>query len=317
VFIPDSPDKKEPRDPLHGIDECFDAASNAAVRDSLPPVPAAPRGAALPDRLKIRADAWNVPACRRAAGQRRKKLNIVDHQTKVALKQDQFVTTTAHGLEWASENRKSVITTVAILLAVIVVIVVAAVIYNNRSQAASTAFGDAMTIYQSPVAVPGQPAIPGVKTYATAAERAKAANEAFRAVADQYSLTPDGKTALYFAGLTYMDEGQTQSAEDTLKKVAGGWNKQLASLANLALADLYRQSGRNAQAVEIYNQLTAHPTDSVPAGLAQLQLADLYTVEGKTDEAKKIYAQLKDKDAKGPAGQIAAQKLNPSAAPQM
>jgi tetratricopeptide (TPR) repeat protein len=238
----------------------------------------------------------------------------VDHQTKVALKQDHFVTTTSHGLEWASENRKSVIVTVSILLAVILVLVVAVVTWTSRSHAAEYAFGDAMSIYQTPVAPAGQPIPPGMKTFPSDAERAKAANAAFLAVANRYGLTPDGRNARYFAGITYMEEGQTQSAEDTLKQVAGGWNKQLASLANFALADLYRQTGRDQQAIDLYNQLTAHPTDSVPAGLAQLQLAELYTAQGKVDQAHKIYAQLKDKDAKGPAGIIAAQKLNPAPA---
>lgn len=239
----------------------------------------------------------------------------MDHQTKVALKQDQFVTTTAAGLDWAGANRKSVITTVLVLLAVLIVLVLAGVLWAHRSQAAATAFGDAMTIYQTPIATPGQPLPPGTKTYPSAAARAKAANSAFLSVANQYGLTTDGKNALYFAGLTYLEAGQTQSAEDTLKKVSSSWNSQLASLAKLALADLYRQTGRDQQAVDLYNQLTAKPTDSVPAGLAQLQLADLYTTEGKVDQAHKIYAQLKDKDAKGAAGAIAAQKLNPSAAP--
>ena len=238
----------------------------------------------------------------------------MDHQTKVALKQDQFVTTTASGLEWASENRKSVITTVAILLFVIILAVVVGMIFSARSSAASVAFGEAMNIYQSPVATAGQPPVPNTKSYSSAVERAKAANAAFRQVADKYGMTADGKNALYFEGLTYIDEGQTQSAEDTLKKVAGSWNKQLASLAKFALADLYRQTGRDAQAVDLYNQLTAKPTDSIPAGLAQLSLAELYTAEGKTDQAHRIYAQLKDKDAKGAAGTIAAQKLNPTPA---
>ena len=35
----------------------------------------------------------------------------MDQQTKKALKHDQFVDTTTHGLEWASENRRSVIVT--------------------------------------------------------------------------------------------------------------------------------------------------------------------------------------------------------------
>lgn len=242
-------------------------------------------------------------------------LNIVDQQTKVALKQDQFVTTTNHGLEWASENRKSVVTTVGLLLAAILVIALAAVLYNKRANDASVAFGAAMQAYQTPLAVPGQQVPPGVKTFSSASDRAKAANDMFMDCAKRYSLVPDGKVCRYFGGLTYVEQGQNGPAESTLKEVAGGWNGDLASLAKLSLAQLYRQTGRDGQAVDLYNQITAKPTTSVPAGLAQLQLAELYTGEGNGDVARKIYAQLKDKDAKGAAGTIAAQKLNPAAAP--
>ena len=111
-----------------------------------------------------------------------------------------------------------------------------------------------------------------------------------------------------------MEAGQTQAAEETLKKAADGWNKNIAGLAKMALAQLYRNTGRDAQAIELYNDLSAHPTTTVPYGMTQLQLAELYQNEGKTDQAKKVYATLKDKDPKGPAGQIAAEKLNPAPA---
>jgi lipopolysaccharide biosynthesis regulator YciM len=111
-----------------------------------------------------------------------------------------------------------------------------------------------------------------------------------------------------------MEEGQNGQAEATLKQVASGWNGDLAALAKLSLAQLYRQTGRDPQAVDLYNELAAKPTTTVPSGLAQLQLAELYESQGKPDLAKKIYAQLKDKDAKGPAGVLAAQKLNPAPA---
>jgi tetratricopeptide (TPR) repeat protein len=238
----------------------------------------------------------------------------VDQQTKAALKKDKFVTTTTHGLEWASENRRSVITTVAILLGVIGVIVIGAAVYISRSNAASVAFGAAMQDYQTPLAQPGEPVPPGVKTYASSAERAKAAGALFTAVAKKYGMTPDGRNALYFAGLTEIEAGQNQAAEDTLKKVASGWNSDLAGLAKISLAQLYRNTGRDQQAIDIYNQLSAKPTTTVPAGLAKLQLAELYQSEGKTAEAKAIYAKLKDTDAKGPAGTIAADKLNPAPA---
>jgi TolA-binding protein len=236
----------------------------------------------------------------------------VDQQTKQALKRDKFVTTTTHGLEWASENRRSVVTTTAILLAVIVVAVLSAVVYNNRSEAASVAFGAAMQAYQTPLAQAGEAVPPGVNTYASAAERAKAANALFLAVANKYGMTPDGETARYFAALTEIEAGDNQTAEQTLKKVASGWNGNLASLAKFALAQLYQNTGRDPQAVELFNQLTAKPTTAVPAGTAQLQLAWLYQSEGKSDAAKKIYAGLKDKDPKAPAAVIAAEKLNPT-----
>ena len=233
---------------------------------------------------------------------------------KAALKQDTFVTTTGNGLEWASENRKSVLVTTSLLLAVILVAVIAGVLWNKHSDAAATAFGDAMQVFQSPVAVAGQPPLPGTKSFSSVAERATAANKLFSAAADKYGMTKDGKNARYFAGITALEAGQTSTAESTLQKVAGGWDKDLSALANLALADLYHQSGRDPQAIDLYKKLTDHPTSTVPAATAQISLAELYTAEGKTETARKIYAQLKDKDSKGVAGTVAAAKLNPAAA---
>lgn len=236
----------------------------------------------------------------------------MDQQTKQALKHDQFIDTTNQSIEWASEHRRSVIVTSAVALAALLVVVGGTLFYNSRSTQASVALGAAMQAYQTPLATPGQPVPAGVKTYASVNERAKAANELFLGVADKYGMTPDGRIARYFAGLTYMEEGQNASAESTLKQVASGWNSDLAALAKLSLAQLYRQTGRDSQAIDLYNELTAKPTTTVPAGLAQLQLAELYESQSKPELAKKIYAQLKDKDPKGPAGMMAAQKLNPT-----
>ncbi len=239
----------------------------------------------------------------------------MDQQTKAALKQnDAFINTTSHGLEWAGKNRRSVIVSSAILLAVILVAVIVGAVYSKRSEAASVAFGAAMQAYQTPLAAPGQAVPPGIKTFSSIAERSKVANNLFLQVANQYGMTPDGKNARYFAGLTSMEAGQNATAESTFKEVASGWNHDLANLARLSLAQLYRQTGRDQQAIDLYNELTAKPSNSVPAGTAQLQLAELYQSENKPDAARKILAQLKDKDPKGPAGLIAAQKLNPQAA---
>jgi tetratricopeptide (TPR) repeat protein len=239
----------------------------------------------------------------------------VDQKTRAALKKDKFVTTTTHGLEWASENRQTLMVNGGILLAVVLIAVVSVVVYNSRSEAASVAFGAAMQAYQTPLAQSGEAVPPGMTTYSSAAERAKAAGALFQAVADKYGMTPDGRNARYFAGLTYIEAGQNQQAEDTLKKVAAGWDRDLAALAKFALAQLYHDTGRDPLAIDLYTQLSARPAITVPYGLVRLQLADLYQSEGKVDAAKKIYADLKDKDAKGAAGMTAAEKLNSTQAP--
>jgi tetratricopeptide (TPR) repeat protein len=244
----------------------------------------------------------------------------VDNATKRELKQpDQFVTITEHGIEWAKQNRRSAIVTSAALLLVILAIVGGSALYSHRSAQANAALGDALHAYQTPIAAPGQQVPPGVKTYASVQERAKAANGLFLDVANRYGMTDDGKVARYFAGLTYMEEGQNQSAEASLKQVADSWNHDLSALAKLALAQLYRQTGRDAQAVALYNELGTGNATTVPPGMAQIQLAEMYESQNKPDEAKKIYAKLKDqdKDAKGkagPIGALAAEKLNPQPA---
>lgn len=244
----------------------------------------------------------------------------MDNATKRGLKQpDKFVSLTDNGLTWAKENRESAMTTGIIVLAVILLIAGGCWYYSYRSNAASTAFGDAMHVYQTPVAAPGQQVPPGMKTFSSTQERAHAANAAFVAVADKYGMTRDGKIARYFAGVTYSEQGQNQAAEDALKSVASSWNSDLSALGKLALAQLYHSTGRDAEAVTLYQDLAKGSATTVSPGVAQIELAEMYESQGKIDDAKKIYATLKDKDkdAKGKPGPIATlatEKLNPQAA---
>jgi len=241
----------------------------------------------------------------------------VNNQTKRELKkQDQFVSLTERGIHWATENQRQAISYAVALVVAIGLIVGGYSWYGHRSTAAADAFGQAMQIYVTPITTPDQQLAPGTKTFDNVSDRAKAANPAFVAVADKYGMTPSGKMAEYFAGLSYMDEDQTASAEAALKKTSGSWDSNLAALSKQALAHLYQQTGRDSQAVDLYNELAKQNASAVPAGLAKIELAELYQSEGKSVEANKIYAELKDKDKDaegkpGPAAELATEKLNP------
>lgn len=231
----------------------------------------------------------------------------MDSQTRHALKQDKFVQTTQSGVSWVGEHRDTVIRYSIGVVVLLGLAVAGLVYYMQRSAAAESALGAALDVYGSQLAQPGVPPASGV--YATSADRAKAANQQFVQVANQYGWLPEGAKAHYFAGLTYQQLGQTASAETELKTAAGSMNGNLASLAKYSLAGFYHQTGRDPQAIDLYNGLIAKPTDTVPAYTSQLALADLYSTAGKTEQAKQIWAKIKDADKTGAAGSIAAEKL--------
>jgi tetratricopeptide (TPR) repeat protein len=232
----------------------------------------------------------------------------VDTQTRHALKQDKFVTATTSGLEWIGEHRSRVIAWSVGAVLVVAVLVAGILVYQERDAAANQLLGQAMDIYQTPLAQPNQPAEPGQKTYATAAERAQAAYPLFRQTADQYGWLNAGQMARYFAGVTELDLGQQPAAEADLEKAARAGNSNLAALAKIALANLYEQTGRNSQAVTQFEDVIQHPSTTVPKAAAQLQLAQLYeTTDPK--EARRLYAEIKDQNKDTDAAQIATQKL--------
>jgi predicted negative regulator of RcsB-dependent stress response len=231
----------------------------------------------------------------------------VDTQTRHTLKSNSFAEATANGAHWLSGHRAGVLRW-AIGAGIVLIIAIGALIgWSLRATAANAALGAAMDVYAAPLAEPGVPATDG--SYATAADRARAANQKFAAVASQYGLLSAGKKAHYFVGITDEELGQNGSAESELKIAAGAFDSNVANLAKLALAGLYRQTSRDNDAIAQYNAIIAKPSQTVSAAVAQLNLADLYAAGGKQDQARAIWAKVKDADKEGAAGSIAAEKL--------
>ncbi len=231
----------------------------------------------------------------------------MDTRTRHALKKDKFAQATASSVSWLSGHRTGVVRW-AIGIAVLVILLAAGLVYwSLRSSAAELALGQAMDVYSTPLAIPGAPPEAGV--YSSAGDRAKEANREFVAIAHDYGWLPEGTEARYFAGITFEELGQNGNAETNLLAASRSWDRNLANLAKLGLAGLYHQTGRDSEAIDLYNQIAAKPSATVSAAVAQLDLADLYVAEGKQDQARVIWAKVKDQDKDGAAGQIAGQKL--------
>ena len=234
----------------------------------------------------------------------------MDAQTRSALKkEDPFIHTTQAVLDWIAENRAKALRITIGVLVVIALAVAGVIVYQQRSAAAANALGSALSVYSTPITDPAQPVPPGMKTFATAADRAKAANPLFEDVAKRYGSTTPGQNALYFAALTAGEMGNDAAAEAGFRKAGDLHDANIASLAHFALANLLTQHGQTGEAIKLYQNLINHPTATVPAATAQLQLAQLYEASNNVAEANKIYALLKAKDLTTAAGQIAAQRL--------
>ncbi len=229
--------------------------------------------------------------------------------TRHQLKTDEFRETTVTTLNWASENRPTLVAA-AVVIAVILAAVIGGYTYvNYRNQEARGMLGAAIDKYNAAIRPAGQPATPEMLTYASAVERAKAANAEFTQVVDKYSFTESGRIARYFEGITLRDMGDTAGAETQLKKVASGWDKSMAGLAKLALASLYADTNQTSKAIETYKDLIDHPSKSVGKWTPQFELADLYQENNQPEDARKLYQELQKESPTSPIGQVATQRL--------
>lgn len=234
-------------------------------------------------------------------------------ETRRQLKQDAFSRVTIGAAEktahWSVEHRN----TLAVAAVAVVVIVAAAAggwyYLNQQDEKASFEMSQAVRTLQTQLRPAGMPAQPDVPSFASAKERADAAKKQFQAIVEKYPHTRTADMARYFLGVTLAAAGDNASAESSFKGVAATGNKELASVAKLALASLYGDTRRTKDAVAAYQDLIDHPTASVSKATAQLQLAELYQASNQPLDAKRIYEQIKKDNPGSEAVQIATQKL--------
>lgn len=236
-------------------------------------------------------------------------MNKFDNQTPSSLSTGSFARVNAAPATWLEQNKARVGRISVIAVAAILVIVAGSIWASNQAKAAQQAFDRAMDVYDAPLQQPGQPPMPNVTMYPTAAARAKVALPLFRDVAQKYGWFQSAKNAEYFAGVTAEDAGDTSSAEASLKKAADFHDNAVATLAKMALANLYLEDGKQTDAVKLYQSVIDHPSTTVSANAARLALASAEQANNPQG-ARELYAKIKDTDKTTVAGEIAAQKLS-------
>ena len=225
------------------------------------------------------------------------------------LKEDRFREFTAERAHWAVEHKGTMVKAGSAMVLLLAVTIGGWFYLNHRDELASAELSKAVRTYTTPLRPANTPEQPGYPTFTSATERATKAHEQFQAITAQYSHTKSGDFARYFAGLTAIDMGDTAGAERLLKETADASSKDLSALAKMALAVLYRNTNRDAQALELYKQLSDKPSSTVSKQAAQVELASLYASKGQTQEARSIYEQLQKENPNTEFAALASAKL--------
>ena len=214
-------------------------------------------------------------------------------ELKQQIKQDELRTGFEHAASWVSVHREEVRVT-AIVVVVLALAAVGFGSYRSYQQAsAEKAFDEALTIFHAPVAGEPDAAQAGGTVYATAAEKHQKAAAAFAEVAKRYGSSPTGRRARYYAALANLELGKTAEGEAELKELAsGGEDALVRGLARLALADLYRGSGRWDLALEGYRKIVDDAGSAVPRDHALMRLASTLEEAQRAPDALANYRRL-------------------------
>jgi predicted negative regulator of RcsB-dependent stress response len=234
-------------------------------------------------------------------------------ETRHQLKQDRFSRVTIDAAErtahWSVEHKNKLIAA-AVVVAVVAAAAVGSWYYlSQQDQKASLEMSQAVRTLDTPVRPPNMPAQPEAPSFASSTERATAARKQFQAIVDKYPHTHSAEFARYFVGVTSADLGDNAAAERELQQVISSANGDVAALAKMALASVYRNTSRNKQAIELYKQLAAKPTSTVGKVTAQIELAATYKSDNQPLEAKRIYETIQKENPASEAAQLATSKL--------
>lgn len=233
-------------------------------------------------------------------------------ETRHQLKQDRFSKTTIDVAEatvhWSVEHRNKLLAATVAVIALVALILGGWYYLNQQDIKASAELSQAVRTMNTPLRPPNMPAPAEYATFASAKERATAAQPQLQKVVTDYPHTKSADFARYFLGISAIDLGDNAAAEKDFKEVASVHNDDLSSLAKFALAAVYRNTGRNKDAIDIYKQLADKPTRTVGKTTAQMELASTYESAQQPGEAKRIYEQIQKDNPNTEAAQLATSK---------
>lgn len=213
----------------------------------------------------------------------------MDKVTRKELKSDRFALEVEHSVEYVSLHKKPIIKWGAVALGVLVVAVGFYWYGTYQHHAREAALGDAMQILNSTVG-PAQSEFQ--ITYPSQVDKDQAIAKAFTDIATKYSGTDEGYRAEYYLGSQAADKGDLTQAAKRFQLVADSADKGFASLAKLALGQIYASQGKPAEAEKLIRSVMNNPTILVSKEQATIALARILS-SSNPQEARKLLEPLR------------------------
>jgi len=217
---------------------------------------------------------------------------VSQHISRKELKKDEFRETLVHGAEAALSHQRMIWIIGGTALAVLLLVFGWRFYSERQGVMASAGLDEAMKIFQARIRAAGEPEDPLEVTYLAEKNKFEDAAKKFSEVAANYPRTRQGRTARYYAGLSYDRLDKHDDAQRELRAVESSGDAELTALARLALAQSFERTGKGEDAVKAYRLLIEHPSTMVPRSIAMLRLAEYYR-RSNAAEAAKLYEEIK------------------------
>ena len=214
------------------------------------------------------------------------------HISRKELKKDEVRATLVHAGEAVYSHQTLVAYIVGIALVASIAIFGWRFYTERQTVKASAALDDGIKVFNARIRGAGEPEEPGEATYVVEKNKYEDAAKKFAGVAQQYPRTRPGQLARYYEALSLEKLGRNDEAQKALREIESGGSDEFAALARFELAQIADRSGKNDDALKLYQQLMAKPTVLVPKPTVMLALAEHYRKTSPA-EAVKLYNQIK------------------------
>jgi tetratricopeptide (TPR) repeat protein len=219
----------------------------------------------------------------------------MDRLTRHELKQDEFRETVDQLEEYLKGHLKEILT-VAILAIVVVGSAVGLKYYLGQQEAsANMDLASALRIFQAYVGNATPETLgAGSEAFSNATDKYQKARDQFKAIVLKYRMFPRPKAAaiaLYHEGICESLLGNSPAAINVLQEASRDGDREIAALAQFALAGEFFKTGKKQEAVKIYQNLADHPSLAVPRASALLAMADALK-DSEPAQARQLYDQI-------------------------